>query len=437
MPSALIRKRFLRADLAGQVDELLGFARQPLHRRRLVQLRQHRLELARRFGRVDHLPRIGVDGEGRQRDRQHLAVAVGDHGAAGVQQRLAGRIGAGRRRLGRAHDLLGQLRQPRLDDGGICKLDHQRQEQHREAGGREQQPSAHAVEGGAALEVGRRDPHVLHARQHGSARRAEPAGRAGGGGGVRRIAHCVTDCWLPPGCQMEGALTGVTAAGAPIERAMPSAEATAGLAASLRAMWVTGSPALPAGGVVLALARAALCAGGLAGSGRAGGGAGGRDTAAICTDAAVAGTPAVAATRSATPGVAPAAPARHAPAPPGHAPRRPRPAALAARRPVLPGVARAQPAGPAPAQAAVRAQAWPAGQVPRRPRRVPVGTPALLPAKQLRPPAERRQPAGPCPALPPASARAVLPSVPPAPAAALRWPARPAAAGACPARPRW
>jgi hypothetical protein len=35
----------------------------------------------RRLGRIDDLARIGEHRDGGQRDRQDLAVAVGDHGA--------------------------------------------------------------------------------------------------------------------------------------------------------------------------------------------------------------------------------------------------------------------------------------------------------------------------------------------------------------------
>ena len=78
---------FARRDLAGQIDELFRL-RHPLARLRLVQARQHLLELARRLDGIDHLARIGVERGGRQGDRQDLAVAVGDHRPPDRQARI-------------------------------------------------------------------------------------------------------------------------------------------------------------------------------------------------------------------------------------------------------------------------------------------------------------------------------------------------------------
>ena len=86
-------KLLARRDLALEIDELpvgLGQARRC---GRLIEARQHLLQPMRRIGGIDDLARIGEHRDGRQRDRQDLAIAVGDHRPLGERCRLR-RLGA-------------------------------------------------------------------------------------------------------------------------------------------------------------------------------------------------------------------------------------------------------------------------------------------------------------------------------------------------------
>ena len=158
------RHLLARAELAGEVDELLFGVRQALGDLGFIQFRQYLLELARGFRRVDHFLRVGIQRDGGQRDSQKFAVAVGYHGALGAHRGVRGFL-----RFQQFGDrAFRAVRHQRLDHGGVGQLQRDGEEQHGEAGGGKDQPPAGFFERGAAVQVGRGDAHVFHHR-HGAA----------------------------------------------------------------------------------------------------------------------------------------------------------------------------------------------------------------------------------------------------------------------------
>ena len=190
------RHLFARVELAGEVDELLFRVGQPFGGLGLVQFRQDLLELVRGFRRVDHFLGVGVERDGGQRHREELAVAIGDHGALRADRGVGGLL-----RFQQLGDrTLRTMRHQRLDDGGIRELQCHGQEQQREAGGGEDQPPAGFFQFGAAMQVRRGDPHVLHHGHGAAARRTGPAHRQPARRGVGR--------WRAGGRTVGGRLAG-------------------------------------------------------------------------------------------------------------------------------------------------------------------------------------------------------------------------------------
>ena len=99
---------------------------------------------------VDDHARVGIDVGERQRDREDLAVAIGNGGAARLRHH-AGRERWAVEAVGRCHD-----RHERGDvalgnsgghqDGGESELDCDEAEQAREAGGGREQSDSHGLE---------------------------------------------------------------------------------------------------------------------------------------------------------------------------------------------------------------------------------------------------------------------------------------------------
>ena len=141
-----------------------------------------------RLGRIDDLTRIGEHGDGGQRDRQDLAVAVGDRRALSERGGLRRGFRRGEQRLDRP---FGSMRRERLEDGRIGQLADHREEQQTEAERRIDEPVPRLLECAALLQVRLRDPHRLHARHGVRARRTDAlSGRAARRGiGGRSAAH--------------------------------------------------------------------------------------------------------------------------------------------------------------------------------------------------------------------------------------------------------
>jgi hypothetical protein len=227
------RELFARRQLACDVGEIerlavgLDALGQPFAHLVLVQPRQREREAVRRLGGIEDDLRVGVERGGRQRDGQHLAVAVGDGGALGVHLEVVGG-GRGepqsrrRRRFGPPR-LLDPVLLGRPDDRRVGELAGDGQEQAAEAGGGHQQAAARLLHRGARGEVGAGDAHRLRAWLIAPAcsggriaRRAEAVARAAGRGGVCHPP-------LPNGWNVGGA----TKVGVGSIRAMPSAETLA------------------------------------------------------------------------------------------------------------------------------------------------------------------------------------------------------------------
>ena len=178
------RQLLLRADAAGQVDELL-VAAQPGARDLQIELRQHLLQASGRVVGVDHLLRVGIQPGGRHRERQDLAVPVRDHrpgaraGVAGVGTGgFARHLGDRRGRVRQAGHPLQPLGRQRHDHRGGRQLDHHRDEQHGEPTSRQHQPPAALFQGGPAAQVRFRHPD---GRDRDRARAHPPGGRGVGG----------------------------------------------------------------------------------------------------------------------------------------------------------------------------------------------------------------------------------------------------------------
>ena len=190
-----------RRHLAGDIDKLLGLIAQPLGHLGLIDVAQHRLQLVRGFLRIHQRTRIGDHRRRRQRQRQHLAIAINDHRPLAARQalRLCCRRCNARRRSGRNRrsgvDPVGvlDLRHPRRQHGSHGQLNTDGGEHPRRRNRRHHQPPAGLLHRRPSRQVGRGDPHVLHAWHGGVARCAEPLGWRVG---VRRrgvaglLAHC-------------------------------------------------------------------------------------------------------------------------------------------------------------------------------------------------------------------------------------------------------
>ena len=168
----------VRAHLARDVDEAPARHVELGEERGFVDLGQHGLEAAHRVGAVHHLPRIGIDGGGRERDREDHAVAIDDHrpSAPGEQDGRAARRILGRR--GRRLD--------RADHGRVGELEAEGGEEAGEARRGAEQAAAARLQRGTAGEVRRGDAHGLEAWDGAEARRAGRAGGRGPGIGAQR-----------------------------------------------------------------------------------------------------------------------------------------------------------------------------------------------------------------------------------------------------------
>ena len=151
------RKLLLRRDLARDVDELL-LAGQPSHDVVDIQRWQDRLQLLCRVLRVHQLERIGEHRRHRQRDREDLAVAVGDGGAPDVRQveivrHQALGVGGACRQPGHLRGDLARRRRHRMQHGGEGELEADGAEQHPEAARHAEQAHAHALHQRALREI--------------------------------------------------------------------------------------------------------------------------------------------------------------------------------------------------------------------------------------------------------------------------------------------